>query len=60
MKNKWEIDDGYCGGSRPHYVEVDDEELNECETDEERNELIEQVVKDDFNETIYYVWEIEE
>jgi len=52
MKVTWEIDDGYCGGSRPHVVYVDDDELNECETEEEREELISSYIQESFNENI--------
>ena len=38
MKITWEVDDGYAGGSRPHNTEIDNDELDECETDEEREE----------------------
>ncbi len=52
MKITWEVDDGYCGGSRPHHIEIDDEELAECKTEEEKEKLIEDYVQDDFEQNI--------
>jgi len=57
MEIKWEVDDGYVGKSRPHFVEVDDDELAECDTEDERNEVIENAVQDDFEQTVSYFWE---
>jgi hypothetical protein len=57
MKIRWEVDDGYAGKSRPHFVEVDDDELAECETEEERNELINDYVKNEFENKINWFWE---
>lgn len=39
MKVIWEVEDGYVGKSHPQSVEVDDEELNDCDTQEQREEL---------------------
>jgi hypothetical protein len=52
MKVKWQVEDGYCGGSRPHETIIDDTELEECETEEEIEELIEERIKEDFNQKI--------
>jgi len=52
MKVTWQVEDGYCGGSRPQYTEIPDDELEECETEEERNELIAQYIQEDFNNNI--------
>jgi len=56
MKVKWEVSDGYIGNSRPQYTEVPDCELEYCETPEERQNLINDYVNDDFVEKI--TWEI--
>lgn len=56
MKIKWEAEDGYVGGSRPHYLEVDDDELSECETEEEKNQLIDDYVREDFEQTVTFSW----
>jgi len=48
----WEVDDGYCGGSRPHEVHVDDGELDECESESERDELIALYIQNSFEQTI--------
>lgn len=49
MKIHWEIDDGYCGGSRPQSTEIDNEELAEYETEEEKEEFIQECLREDFN-----------
>ena len=52
MKIRWEVDDGYVGKSRPQYTEIDDEELAECSDDEERQQLIDEYVQQDFENKI--------
>lgn len=56
MKVRWEINDGYMGGSRPHETEVDDDDLAECETEQEKENLIEEYVHEDFLRTV--TWSI--
>jgi len=56
VKITWQVDDGYGGPSRPQFTEVDDEELQECETEEERQQLIEDTVQVDFENKI--TWHI--
>ena len=52
MRVTWEVEDGYCGKSRPQHCEVDDDELAECKTEEERNKLIEETIQSDFEQNI--------
>lgn len=52
MKVIWQIEDGYVGNSRPHTTEVDDQELSDCDTEAEREELISDAVQDDFAQAI--------
>lgn len=52
MTVTWEVDDGYCGGSRQQHTEIDDDELAECETEEERQKLIEEYVQNDFEQLV--------
>lgn len=58
MKVKWFADDGYDSGDRPQYVEVDDDEIAECETIEDLEELINEYVADAFNQTISYSFSV--
>lgn len=53
----WEVDDGYCGKSRPQHTEVPDEELEACETQLEKRQLIREYVQADFDDRI--VWYIQ-
>lgn len=40
MKITWQVDDGYAGGSRPKVTIIDDDELAEYETEEEKEQFI--------------------
>jgi len=62
MKITWHIDDGYAGGSRPHTLEIPDEELEgeNFHSEEERNDYIDDEVKNAFEQTCSFSWEIEE
>jgi hypothetical protein len=57
MKITWEVEDGYVGKSSPQVVDVPDEELAECETDEEKHDLVEEYVQQDFNNNISYSYD---
>lgn len=52
MKVKWEVNDGYVCGSRPHYTEIPDAELQDCGTDDERESLIDEYIQEDFTQKI--------
>lgn len=51
MKITWEVEDGYCGKSRPQETKIEDEEL-EGLNDEERENYIYDRVQEDFEQTI--------
>ena len=55
MRVTWTVEDGYAGKSRPQHTEVPDNELEACETDEEREQLINNTVQEDFNDRIAWV-----
>lgn len=58
---RWEVEDGYAGKSRPQHTDIPDEELEECETEEDRQALIEEYVQDDFDARIgWYIKGYEE
>lgn len=54
MKVRWEVDDGYVGKDRPQYTEIDDEELKDYPEGEERDNFIEENVRDDFEQRITF------
>jgi hypothetical protein len=56
MMVTWEVDDGYVGKARPQHTDIPDEELDECETEHEKDELIAQYVQGDFDNKIS--WDI--
>ena len=56
MRVTWEVDDGYVGKGRPQHTEIPDDEIEDCETEEEKQELINQYVQEDFDNSI--TWSI--
>jgi len=54
MQVTWEVYDGYAGPSRPQTTVIDDDELAECETEEDREKLINDCIQDDFEERIQW------
>lgn len=64
MEITWEVEDGYMGGSRPQTTTIDDGELLDCETTEERKALIgcynnHVTTQGRFYPKIYYIiWEL--
>lgn len=59
MRVRWEVDDGYAGKSRPHFVDVPDDELADCESREDQEALVEQCVLEAFEEKVAYYWKAE-
>jgi hypothetical protein len=53
----WEVEDGYVGKSRPHCLEIDDDDLAGCETEKERNDFITECVQAKFDQEISFCWE---
>ena len=54
MKIEWEVEDGYCGGSRPQSTEVPDDELQECSSREEQELLVTEYIDHDFVQRISF------
>lgn len=52
MKVTWEVSDGYAGGSRPHSTEIDDEDLDACDTEQEREDFITEAIESDFKQHV--------
>jgi len=52
VKVTWEIDDGSAGKSRPQYTLIPREEWDECESEEDRDMLIDEYVRCDFEQKI--------
>jgi hypothetical protein len=57
MKIRWKVTDGGAGDDGYHRLEVTDDELDECETEEERTALIEQHIFDEFTRVVGFSWE---
>ena len=56
MKVHWQVEDGYAGKARVQVTEVPDADLDECETKQEIDALIEACVQNDFETNI--TWSI--
>ena len=52
IKVTWEVDDGYVGKSAPHTLTISEDELQYCESEEIRQEYIEEAVDSDFAQTV--------
>lgn len=52
MKITWQVSDGYGGELRPHEVDIDDNDLADCETDEEREDMIAEIVEEEFRQKV--------
>jgi len=56
MRITYHVEDGYASSSRPQHVKVNDDDLEECETEEEKIDLIEAAIKDHFEQNISWSW----
>lgn len=56
MEVVYYINDGYAG-SRSKYVTVNDEDLEECETEEAKIELIEAAIQEHFEQNVSWTWD---
>ena len=48
----WEVEDGYIGKGRPQKTKIPNEELEQFETEEEKQRYIEDCVQEDFEREI--------
>lgn len=56
MKITWGVEDGYVGKSRPHVLEIPDNEISACcDTVDEVKSFIEENVQSDFDNTVSWV-----
>lgn len=56
MEITYYINDGYAG-NRPKHVTVDDDELKECETEDEKKEIIETAIQEHFEQNVSWYWD---
>lgn len=60
MEITWQVEDGYAGKSRPQHTKIDDQEIEECETKEEFENLITDSIQEDFELKITYYFTMPE
>ena len=53
MRVTWEVEDGYAGKNRPQFTDIPNEDLEGLDEDE-RKQLIEDYVRQDFESNIYW------
>jgi hypothetical protein len=56
----WQADDCYVSGKRPHHTMIHESDLADCETETEVLSLLEQSVKDDFEQKVSPSWDREQ
>lgn len=56
-KITWGIDDGYVGPDAPQYVIVPDDEIADCDSLEDVEDLIDTYVREAFETTIHTYWD---
>ena len=56
MQITYYIDDGYVG-KRPKYVTVNDSDLEKCETEQDKIELIEVAIQEHFEQNVSWNWD---
>lgn len=54
FQGRYEIEDGYAGGSRPQFFTIDAEELDDDMTDSDIASLYEDSAKAAFNQTTFF------
>lgn len=52
MEIMWEVSDGYVGGSRPQYTEIDDGDILECDSVDEAMDMVQEYLQEDFEQNI--------
>lgn len=61
IKVTWEIDDGYAGKSRPQVFYIPRDDWDACETQQQKDELVEAMTDFEFyNNISFYVKRVEE
>lgn len=53
MRVTWEVEDGYAGKNRPQFTDIPNEDLEDLDEDE-RKQLIDDYVRQDFESNIYW------
>jgi len=52
---RWQVDSGYVGNPRTHTTRIYRQDYDNCETDQEREQLIADSIQDDFLQKISWV-----
>jgi phosphoribosylformylglycinamidine (FGAM) synthase PurS component len=50
---EWKVDDGYIGHAS-HYAEIDLDDISDLKTEEEVKSLVEQIVKEEYEERVKF------
>ena len=52
FQGRYQVQDGYAGGSRPQYVPIDDDGIEDDMTDEEMIEYYENAIQEHFEKNV--------
>jgi len=58
MKVIWVVVDGYCGNTEQE-IEIPDEEFEGCDSTEEIESIVDDFVRNEFEQNVSYEWRIE-
>lgn len=48
----WEIEDGYCGGSRPQHLKIDLDNFDQDTSLQDIERILEDLIQEDFTQTV--------
>lgn len=57
MRIIYKIQDGYGKGLLQRHIIISDDELNQCESYEEKKQLVNKLVRENFQKTVYPYWD---
>jgi hypothetical protein len=54
FEGEYEVEDGYCGGARPQYFTVDEQDIDDDMSDSDLEELYKDVAQEHFEQNISF------
>jgi hypothetical protein len=49
---RWQVDDGYVGGTRPQRTQVDTEDFQHCKTEEDVRNVLDEIIEEEMRTRI--------
>lgn len=60
MDITWYVEDGYLSKSRPHHINIDEDDIADCETQSQFEELINDAIEQDFEMNVSFYFTMPE